>query len=124
VVGEGLALNEPGALARDTAAFAHRFTVFVAGLLGDEQRAVVSDIIELEKPAHTLGELCDVTETMAVGRRALVGISTLVGRAPCFTPIVVGEEGWPVGRQVVLAGEPERRMRIGTINLGRNTVVS
>jgi phage tail-like protein len=124
VVGAGLTLNEPGALARDTAAYAHRFTVFVAGLLTDEQRAVVGDIIELEKPAHTLAEVCDITETTKVGQRALVGISTLVGRAPCFENAVVGGEGWPVGRQVILAGDPERRMRVGTINLGRNTVVS
>jgi phage tail-like protein len=124
VVGAGLTLNEAGALARDTSSHAHRFTVFVAGLLSDEQRAVVGDIIELEKPAHTLAEVCDLTETTKVGQRALVGISTLVGRAPGFDPIVVGGEGWPVGRQVVLSGDRERRMRIGTINLGRNTVVS
>jgi phage tail-like protein len=126
VVGQGLVLNEPQHLLSGTRAWAHRFTVFVAGALSEEERAVVMDILELEKPAHTLAELCDVNEALSVGRRALVGISTVVGRAPRLQPSVVGGETWPLGRDGVLGGRPGGRrgsIEIGTINLGRNTVI-
>jgi phage tail-like protein len=127
VVGGGLVINEPGRLLGETRSWAHRFTVFIAGVLGETERAVVESIIELEKPAHTLGELCDLSETMAVGKRALVGINTLVGRAPCLQPAVANGESWPLGRDGVLGGRPGARaggaIEIGSINLGRNTVI-
>lgn len=127
VVGGGLLINDPGKLLGETRAWAHRFTVFIAGALSDAERAVVESIVELEKPAHTLGEICDLSQTMAVGHRALVGINTLVGRAPCLRPAVANGESWPLGRDGVLGGRPGGRVggaiEIGTINLGRNTVI-
>lgn len=125
IVGGGLVLAEPDQLLADTRRYAHRFTLFVAGELSAVERAVVGDILEVEKPAHTLAEVCDVTETCTVGQRALVGISTLVGRGPAFSHAVVGGDGWPLGRQVVVGGSPGSggAGQVGTFNVGRNTVL-
>jgi phage tail-like protein len=124
VVGAGLVIHEPVSLVDSTRAWAHRFTLFVAAELTDEERSVIGDIVEVEKPAHTLGDICDVTETCTVGQHALVGISTLIGKARCLRPAVVGDQ-WPLGRDVVVGGEraSRRTAEIGAINLGRNTFV-
>jgi phage tail-like protein len=125
IVGGGLILEEPHSLISDTRGYAHRFTLFIAAALTDDERAVIGDIVEMEKPAHTLGAICDVSETLSVGKRALVGINTIVGKARCFQPAVLGGEGWPLGREVVLGGRrsDQTTMQVGTINVGRNSFV-
>jgi phage tail-like protein len=123
VLGPGYLLHDPTALLGDTESHAHRFTVFVGGAMTADELSVVQRILELEKPAHTQADICDVTETMAVGQRALVGINTLLGRVECLRPAVVDD--WSLGRGVVLGGEPpaRRSMGVGTINVGRNSVL-
>jgi len=129
IVGPSLLINDPEALAEDTAAHAHRFSVFIGGELAPAQRQVVKDIVELEKPAHTLADICDVTDAFLIGTRALVGISTRVGRSRCFRPAVLDDgQGWPLGREAILGGDPRfggsaANAEVGTLNLGRNTIV-
>ncbi|HEY3342080.1 MAG TPA: hypothetical protein VGK81_08685, partial [Anaerolineae bacterium] len=64
--------------------YAHRFTVFVprpAGL-SDTAQQVIEQIIESDKPAHTLGELRMVQPQFRVGAQAFIGMDTVVGRYP------------------------------------------
>jgi phage tail-like protein len=83
---------------------AYRFTVRVypgevdcPGKL-DQVRAV----IEREKPAHTLYEICVVTPGLRIGYRSRLGIDTLVGGGP--TPSGLGDGA------LVLAGSPRGRL--------------
>jgi phage tail-like protein len=78
-----------------TSTHAHRFTVVIPGALDDEQRAVVADVIEAHKPAHTLHEVCCVAGGVRLGAGLLVGVSTLVGRGAAFVPARAG--GWVLG---------------------------
>lgn len=129
IVGPSLLVNDPEALADDTAAHAHRFSVFIGGELEASELEVVKDIVELEKPAHTLADICDVTDAFLIGTRALVGISTRIGRSRCFRPAVLDDgQGWPLGREAIIGGDPRfggdaTNAEVGTFNLGRNTVL-
>lgn len=129
VIGPALVIHDPEALMSDTVTHAHRFSVFLGGELAAAELEVVQDIVELEKPAHTLADICDVTDAFLIGSRALVGISTRVGKSRCFRPAVLDDgSGWPLGREAILGGDPRfggdaTNAEVGTLNLGRNTVL-
>jgi phage tail-like protein len=57
---------------------AHRFSVLVPGDLTDEQRDVLAHLVETHKPAHTLGEICELGPGLRVGRMRL-GLTSFVG---------------------------------------------
>jgi len=73
----------------------------------DEVRA----IIEREKPAHTLYDLCVIESGLRVGYQASLGIDTLLGGGPA-------EPGPLGGGALVLGGQPRARLgmdsRVGT----------
>jgi len=69
---------------------AHRFTVLVPTVLDAESRAVVNDILDVHRPAHTLGNVCELGVGMRVGTQVRVAITTFVGPPSWFTPTVVG----------------------------------
>jgi len=86
---------------------AHRFTVSVypgdvecAGRL-DRIRAIV----DREKPAHTMYELCVIAPGIRIGYQARLGVDTLLGGGP-RSPARLGES------PLVLGGSPRGEMGI------------
>jgi len=129
VVGGGFRVGgrvgEPGAAPAGAAGgdpyrtHAHRFTVLVRGALSQEQCAVVGDILELHRPAHTVVEICALGEGMRVGRALHVGISSSVGRTGGFAPLRLGAAA--LGGTVV--GRPEAGVVPGSGRVGHDTRV-
>ena len=75
----------------DGRATAHRFTVLVPGRLSDEQRAVLTDVLNDHRPAHTLGEICELGEGMRLGQSLRLDLTAYVGAATGSTrPVVYG----------------------------------
>jgi phage tail-like protein len=95
---------------------AHRFTVLVCGALDNEQRDVVSGLLEVHKPAHTLAEICELGPGMRVGRHLHVGLSSAVGPGSSWAETVVGQV--LVGADGVL-GLPAMGSRAGSAAAGR-----
>jgi phage tail-like protein len=82
-----------GGTTRDADSFrlsAHRFTVLVPASLTTEQRAVVNQILEVHKPAHTMGGVCELGAGMRVGTQVRVAVTSFVGPPTGFSPAVVG----------------------------------
>lgn len=103
-----------------TSTHAHRFTVVIPGALGDEQRAVVTDILEAHRPAHTLYDVCSVAGGVRLGVGLLVGVSTLVGRGAAFVPAQAG--GWVLGVDGTV-GQAEPGITPGASRLGKDARV-
>jgi phage tail-like protein len=63
---------------------AHLFTVIVPAMLlpCDEQRALLKQIIEQEKPAHTDYNLCFVEARMRVGSQSTIGVDSYIAAPP------------------------------------------
>jgi phage tail-like protein len=100
---------------------AHRFTVIVPAPLDDEQLAVVRDILETQRPAHTLYDLCTMGAGMRLGQALHVGISSIVGRGGGFEPLLVGDSA--LGRGAIL-GRPAPGARAGLERLGDTTRIA
>jgi phage tail-like protein len=99
---------------------AHRFTVLVRGALSEEQLAVVNDILELHRPAHTKVEICTVGAGMRVGRGLHVGLSSNIGRTGGFRTLQLGASS--LGRGAIV-GRPETAIVPGSARLGRDSRV-
>ena len=83
---------------------AHRFTVLLPGRLTDEERAVVEHVVATQRPAHTLGEICELGEGMRVGRSTRLDVTAYVGPEDDGPPpAVFGRVG--IGLDAVLAGD-------------------
>lgn len=91
------------------AASAHRFAVLVRGTLSCEQRSVVQRILAVERPAHTVVELCETGAGMRIGERLHVGLTSYVGPEARWRPVVVGQ--LQVGADGVL-GQPTAGSRV------------
>jgi phage tail-like protein len=128
VIGEGFRIG--GAVGSDTAtaidgsaedAFgthAHRFTVIVQSALTDEQLDVVSTIIDVHRPAHTIFDLCTAGTGMRVGRGLMLAISSVIGPTGGFTQLQIG--GSVLGRGAIV-GRPAEGGTIGSSRLGADT---
>lgn len=123
----GGAIGEPGEQVVDQSklddAFklhAHRFSVLIRAMLSDEQAAVVNDILEMHRPAHTLVTLCTVGAGMRVGRGLHLAISTTVGRTGGFSTLQLGAAA--LGRGAIL-GRPETAVFPEASRLGRDSRV-
>jgi phage tail-like protein len=99
---------------------AHRFTLLLRGALSDEQLAVVNDILEIHRPAHTIVELCTLGAGMRVGRGLHLGISTTIGRTGGFRTLQLGASA--LGRGAIV-GRPESGTIPGSAVLGRDSRV-
>src|SRR6185436_20203783 len=65
--------------------YAHRFTVVVpsSGAADpDLERRTLERIIEMAKPAHTVGELQISAGRLRVGAQAFIGVDTIIGDYP------------------------------------------
>ena len=94
----------PGATAEatgpvSTAPRAHRFTVLLTCDPDEEQLAVVRDVLDRYRPAHTLVEVCSIGAGMRVGINLHAGLSTYVSAGSGFRALRVGTPatGHPCG---------------------------
>ena len=102
-------------------ATAHRFTVLVPGHLNAEQRQVLAGILADHRPAHTLGEICELGDGMRIGRSLRLDLSAYVGPPAEPPAVVLGRVG--VGVDVVLgSARPGSRLdgatRVGGVRVG------
>jgi phage tail-like protein len=78
------------------AATAHRFAVLVPDTLSTDVRTMVSRIVDLEKPAHTLFEVRRYWDYFRVGE-ARLGIDTILGEDARFVPMLLGQNALSEG---------------------------
>jgi phage tail-like protein len=90
---------------------AHRFTVLVpaAALPDPEQRRLLIETLEAEKPAHTDFHLCFSEAAMSVGCQARLGIDAIIAGPP--EPMTLGESG--LGRDASLEAVGDSASRLG-----------
>ncbi len=104
----------------DGSATAHRFTALVPGRLTTEQRAVLGHILADHRPAHTLGELCELGEGMRLGQSLRLDLTAYVAAADDRpTPAVFGRTG--LGVDAVL-GVPVTGSRLDGVRVGQVSV--
>ena len=80
----------PSALADEVAGLAHHFSVLIPEGLSDPEAAMVSRLVDLEKPAHTAFDVRHYWDFFIVGQ-ARTGIDTVLGDDRGWVPIVAGE---------------------------------
>jgi phage tail-like protein len=105
----------------DGSATAHRFTVLVPGRLTAEQRAVLGDVLADHRPAHTLGEICELGDGMRLGRTLRLDLTAYVGPADApAIPAVFGRSGVGVDALVGAAATGSRLddARVGQVRVG------
>jgi hypothetical protein len=90
--GRDLVAGDPTATGgeRSFEADAHRFSVLTPQGMSAEEEAMVSRIINLEKPAHTQFEVRRFWDAFRIGEIRL-GMDTVVGPESRFAPIIVGQ---------------------------------
>ena len=120
VGGAAGAPGAPGAAADGYRTHAHRFTVVIPAALSAEQLDVVRHIVEVQRPAHTLFELCSVEAGMRVGAGLLLELTSVVGRGAGFSALQLGAGA--IGRGS-LVGRPRLGARVGSAALGRSATV-
>jgi phage tail-like protein len=91
-------------------ATAHRFSVLITTELTAERRDVVRRIVEDHKPAHTVGQICELGTGMRVGRRLHLDLTSVVGPDSGWGQIVVGQV--PLGGDGIV-GRPSAAARVG-----------
>jgi phage tail-like protein len=99
---------------------AHRFTVLIPRSLSGEEDAAVRRIIDTERPAHTIFDLCTVDAGMRVGRGLHLGISSIVGPSGGFEFAIAGST--LLGRRSVL-GPPPSGIAVEAARIGASTRV-
>ncbi len=97
---------------------AHRFSVIIPGALDDEQLSVVRDILEAQRPAHTVYDLCTMGAGMKLGKALHVGVTSIVGRGGGFEELLLGAS--VLGRGAIV-GRPLPGQRAGVERLGKTT---
>jgi len=93
---------------------AHRFTMLLPGALDESELAMLDDLLELHRPAHTLYDMCSIGAGMRVGRGLHVGISSAIGRTGGFTQLQIGNSA--LGRGAIV-GRPQIGIRPGASRL-------
>lgn len=105
--------------ARPGHAHAHRFSVWVPASLDDEQRKMVTELVELHKPAHTAFDLCSGEPGFVVGRALYVEVTTAVGRSGCLRQTQL--DAALLGRDTVI-GRAREGAHLGATALGEGSV--
>lgn len=101
------------------ATHAHRFSVLISRDLDPGQLAVVRDLLELNRPAHTVVEIC-AGQGMRVGVGLYLAVSTAVGPGSAFAAAVVGRSSAGGGTVV---GHGRAGVRVGATRLAGNVAV-
>ena len=117
VVGFGMRVGAAGGDGRGSA---HRFTVVIPAALSAAQLDVVRHIVEVQRPAHTLFELCSVEAGMRAGLGLLLELTSVIGRGAGFSAFQLG--AGTIGRGS-LVGRPRPGVRVGSAVLGQSSGV-
>ena len=104
-----------GEAATAFATHAHRFSVVVPAVLDAEGAAVVRDILDVQRPAHTVVDVCTAAAGMRVGIGLHVGLLSVIGRGAGWETLRVGRS--TLGRRAIL-GRPVPGARLGVAALG------
>ncbi|MEV1319950.1 phage tail protein [Micromonospora arborensis] len=99
---------------------AHRFAVLVARDLDADRLAVVRELLDLHRPAHTVASVCTVGIGMRVGVSLHLEVSTIVGPSSGFVPAVVGSSA---AGPATIVGQGRAGIRAGGARLGEGTVI-
>jgi phage tail-like protein len=94
---------------------AHQFSVvlYKSQLCCDDTLLKVQEILDREKPAHTLYQLCVVEPRMRIGQQARVGVDAVIAGTPLVNRLGDGE--------LRLAGEPQAPL--GSARVGINSQI-
>ncbi len=112
---EGDAPTTPDAAADAITAHAHKFTLLVPVMLDQDQRDVITHILNTHRPAHTIFDLCSVDSGMRTGIGLHLGLSSIVGATSGFGELQVG--GSALG-MVDIIGRPGMAGTWGRSHLG------
>jgi phage tail-like protein len=96
------------------ATHAHRFTVLVPALLDADGFDVVRDILDAQRPAHTIVDLCTIESGMRVGYGLHVGLLSVIGRSGGFETLRL--DASRIGRRDIL-GRPAPGAKLGIDSL-------
>jgi len=99
---------------------AHRFSVIIPASLTTEQLAVVQQILDVHRPAHTLVDVCTVGAGMRVGRGLHIELTSIIGRTGGFAPLQLG--GSTLGRDTLI-GRPVAGTVVESSRLGSDSRV-
>lgn len=69
---------------------AHRFCLLIPGDLSQEQREVVSSLVDQHRPAHTLYRVLELGPGMRCGDRLRLSLTSFVGPRTPWAPAVMG----------------------------------
>ena len=83
--------------------------------------AVVQNILQVHRPAHTVFEICSVDAGMRVGQGLLLELTSVIGRSAGFSRLQLGASA--LGRGAVV-GPPRIGARLGSAELGRSSTVA
>ena len=95
---------------------AHRFSVWVYRGSGDDPTtlAAIRALLESEKPAHTVYDLCVVEPRMTVGFQSRIGIDTIVGESASAGATSGLMLGGPEPGRIGVRSEVGRTTRLGS----------
>lgn len=99
-----IAEEEYGSKLFEAAAYQFTVQVYRGEVDCPAKLARVTEVVEREKPAHTVYRLCVIEPGLRIGYKARLGIDTVVGGSP--TPTRLGESG------LVLDGEPRGKLGV------------
>jgi phage tail-like protein len=108
-------------------AYAHRFLVVVPRWpgAGESDRQALLQIIEMAKPAHTIGTLEWAEPRMRVGIQGFIGVDTVIGKYPLGVIEGQGKLGYDTVLGTPGESQTPRPLRIGgDTRLGCNTILN
>ncbi|MBN2440648.1 MAG: hypothetical protein JXJ04_04865 [Spirochaetales bacterium] len=103
-------------------AHAHRFSIMIPAkyLRHQVERRRFERIIELWKPGHTMFTICAVEPGFRVGKKATIGVDSIVGG---YSEVVLGENS-TLGKEVVLAGGKGKGFFLDSdVKLSRDSII-
>ncbi|MCI5224068.1 MAG: hypothetical protein D3924_15710, partial [Candidatus Electrothrix sp. AR4] len=118
-LGEDEAVSAGGEDIEDAfASHAHRFSLIIPVSLDQEQREVIEHILALQRPCHTLFDICSVDAGMKVGVALYLGLTTMAGRSSGFGELRAGSSC--LGRRDII-GRPVSGTRPGSSRVGEDS---
>lgn len=102
------------------ATHAHRFSVVIPAFLDAGGRSAVQHILDSQRPAHTIVDVCTVAAGIRVGLGLHLELLSVIGRTGGWEAALVG--GARLDRDSVL-GRPDEGAHVGVDRLGRGVRV-